>query len=144
MDCKKILVSGIAGGILLLVLQLAFSWIGNLVAPYDVFAIGGMRQVTDPLMNLFYAYPFVLSFAAAVVFNRVKGSLGCGGDGCPCSGPGFSFGLILILLVTVPSLFVIFSTMTYPAGFYIGNILFGLIGFPVLGMLYARIWGVQG
>jgi hypothetical protein len=39
-------------------------------------------------------------------------------------------------------MFVIYSSMVYPAGFYIGNILFGVVGFPALGMLYARIWGV--
>jgi len=32
--------------------------------------------------------------------------------------------------------------MTYPAGFYLGNILFGIVGFPLLGILFARIWGL--
>ena len=137
-DLKKILIGGIAGGILLFIAQFAFSALGNLVAPYDVFAIAGMRQANDPLMALFYAYPFVLSFMAAIVFDRIKEGLG---GPCPC-GPGLSFGLVLILLVTVPGMFVIYSSMTYPAGFYIGNILFGLIGFPALGMLFARIWGL--
>jgi hypothetical protein len=142
MDWKKLLIAGIAGGILLLVAQLVFSWIGNAIAPYDVFAIGGMRARDDPVSLLFFAYPFVLSFASAAVFDRVKGALRGEGGGCCCCGAGFTFGLILILLVTVPSMFVIYSSMTYPAGFYIGNILFGLIGFPALGILYARIWGV--
>ena len=93
-------------------------------------------------MLLFFAYPFVLSFASAAVFDRVKGAFGAGGPACCCGGPGLTFGLILILLVTVPGMFVISSSMVYPAGFYIGNILFGLIGFPALGMLYARIWGM--
>ena len=137
MDGKKILIGGIAGGILLFIAQFAFSALGNLVAPYDVFAIGGMRAKDDPLMLLFFAYPFVLSFASAVVFDRVKGALGGGRYG----GPGLTFGLILILLVTVPGMFVVYSSMVYPSGFYIGNILFGLIGFPALGMLYDRIWG---
>ena len=141
MDGKKILLGGVAGGILLFIAQFAFSALGNAVAPYDVFAIGGMRQAEDPLMTLFYAYPFVLSFASAVVFDRVKGALGDEDAGCPCTA-GLRFGAILILLVTVPGMFVIYSSMVYPAGFYIGNILFGLIGFPALGMLYARIWGV--
>ena len=136
MDGKKILIAGIAGGILLFIAQFVFSFIGNLIAPYNIFAIGGMRQVNDPLMYLFYAYPFVLSFMSAIVFDLVKGAL----TGQCCPGP--VFGIILILLVTVPGMFVIFSSMTYPPGFYIGNILFGIIGFPLLGLLYARIWGI--
>jgi hypothetical protein len=139
-DGKKVLIAGIAGGILLFIAQFAFSALANSIAPYDIFAIGGMRQMKDPLMNLFYAYPFVLSFASAIVFDRVKGALGGSCPGCT----GLTFGLILILLVTVPGMFVIYSSMEYPAGFYLGNILFGVIGFPALGLLYARIWGVSG
>lgn len=138
MDLKKILIAGIAGGILLFVAQFAFSMIGNLIAPYDIFTIGGMRARDDPIMLLFFAYPFVLSFASAAVFDRVKGALG----GSCCGGAGFTFGLILFLLITVPSMFVIYSSMDYPRGFYVANILFGAIGFPAVGMLYARIWGV--
>jgi hypothetical protein len=135
MDGKKILFAGIAGGILLFIAQFGFSIFANLVAPYDIFTIGGMRAREDPVMLLFYLYPFVLSFMSAIVFDRVKGALG----GSCCPGPGLTFGIILILLVTVPGMFVIYSSMNYPFGFYLGNILFGIIGFPLLGILYARI-----
>ncbi len=137
MDLKKILIGGIAGGILLFIAQFAFSMVGNLIAPYDVFAIGGMRARDDPVSLLFFAYPFVLSFTSSVVFDRVKAGL----TGSRCGGAGLTFGLILFLLVTIPGMFVIFSSMNYPTGFYIGNFLVGIIGFPAVGMLYARIWG---
>ena len=138
MDGKKIFIAGIAGGILLFVAQVAFSLLANFLAPFDIFSIGGMRQANDPLMSLFYAYPFVLSFMSALVFDRVKPALG----GTGRCGAGISFGIVLILLVTVPGMFVTFSSMTYPIGFYLGNILFGIIGFPVLGLLFTRIWGL--
>jgi hypothetical protein len=137
MDLKKIVIGGIAGGILLFIAQFAFSMIGNLIAPYDVFAIGGMRARDDPVMLLFFAYPFVLSFTSAIAFDRLKAALAG-----TCTGPGLAFGLILFLLVTVPGMFVIFSSMNYPLGFYIGNFLVGIIGFPAVGMLYARIWAI--
>jgi len=41
----------------------------------DILALGGMRSVEDPLMLFFFAYPFVLSFAAAIVFDQVKDAL---------------------------------------------------------------------
>jgi len=138
MEWKKIFIAGIAGGVLLFIAQFAFSAIANLVAPYDIFAIGGMRARDDPVMLLFFAYPFVLSFTSAVVFDLVKGALG----GSCCGGAGLTFGVVLILLVTVPGMFVIASSMNYPPGFYIGNLLTGLIGFPAIGILYSRIWGV--
>jgi len=136
LDGKKILIGGIAGGILLFVAQFAFSTVGNLIAPYDVFAIGGMRARDDPLMLLFFAYPFILSFTSATAFDRVRAAL----KGSRC-GTGLTYGLILFLLVTIPGMFVIFSSMNYPPGFYIGNILVGIIGFPAVGLLYTRIWG---
>jgi hypothetical protein len=138
MEWKKVLIAGIAGGILFFIVQFACSLLANLVAPYDIFAIGGMRARDDPVMLLFFAYPFVLSFMSALVFDRVKTALG----GSCCGGAGMTFGLILILLVTVPGMFVIYSSMNYPFGFYLGNILVGIIGFPAVGALYARIWGV--
>jgi hypothetical protein len=138
MDWKKILVAGIAGGILLFIAQFAFSFLANVIAPYDIFAIGGMRARDDPVMLFFFAYPFVLSFMSALVFDRVKAALG----GSCCGGAGLAFGTILLLLVTVPGMFVIYASMNYPPGFYIGNILFGIVGFPATGILYARIWGV--
>lgn len=136
MDGKKILIAGIAGGILLFIAQFVFSMIGNLIAPYDIFAIGGMRARDDPVMLLFFAYPFVLSFTSAIAFDRVRSALADS-----CGGTGLTFGLILFLLVTVPGMFVIFSSMNYPLGFYVGNLLAGIIGFPAVGMIYARIWG---
>lgn len=137
MEWKKILIAGIAGGILLFIAQFVFSTVGNLIAPYNIFAIGGMRARDDPVTLLFFASPFVLSFTSATVFDRVKAALGGS-----CGGPGLTFGLILILLVTVPGMFVIFGSMNYPPVFYIGNLLVGIIGFPAVGMLYARIWAM--
>ncbi|HVP25126.1 MAG TPA: hypothetical protein VMS81_04015 [Methanomicrobiales archaeon] len=138
MEGKKILIAGIAGGILLFAGIFVFSHLANIIAPYDIFSLGGMRARDDPVGLLFFAYPFVLSFASAIVFDLVKDALK---PAC-CGSAGLTFGLILILLVTIPGMFVTFSSMTYPPGFYIGNILFGIIGFPLLGMLYAGIWGV--
>jgi hypothetical protein len=138
MDLKKILIGGITGGILLFVAFLVFSTIANLIDPDYIGKIGDMRAMKDPFMLLFFAYPFVLSFTSAIAFDRVKGAL----NGSCCGGAGLTFGRVLILLITIPSMFVIFTSMTYPPGFYIENLLFGIIGFPALGMLYARIWGV--
>ena len=34
--------------------------------------------------------------------------------------------------------------MHYPPGFYLSNIISGFIGFPLFGILCARIWGQGG
>lgn len=135
MNAKNILAGGFIGGIVLLAVNFVISALVALVAPYDVLALGGMRSVEDPLMLFFFAYPFVLSFAAAIVFDLVKDALpGQAGS------KGAIYGAALILLYTLPSVFITFTSMNYPAGFYLETLLFGVVGFPLIGAIYAMIW----
>jgi hypothetical protein len=135
MSVKTILAAGILGGIWLFIMTFLGSNAGAMSAPYDIMTLGGMRSVSDPVLALFFLYPFVLSFTSAVVFGMVSTSL----EGTDIR-KGLLFGLVMILLVMIPSLYVIFTSMTYPPGFFIGSLFTDVIGFPVLGILYARIW----
>ena len=135
MNAKKILAGGFIGGIALLIVNFVISAFIMIVAPYDALTLGGMRPAEDPLMLFFFAYPFVLSFAAAIIFDLVKDAL----HGPPGS-KGAVFGAALFLIYTVPSVFITFTSMDYPAGFYFENLLFGAVGFPLIGAIYALIW----
>jgi len=68
------------------------------------------------------------------VFDLVKGAL----RGPPGS-KGATFGAALVLLYTVPSVFITFTSMDYPPGFYLENLLFGVVGFPLIDVIYAMI-----
>lgn len=135
LDPKKIAISTVAGGVLLLILQMLFSAIANAVAPYSMADLGGMRAAADPLMSLFLLSPFVIAAVAALLYSSMEECLP--GD---ARRRGAIFGVLLLLVVMVPDLFVIFSTMEYPAGFYIAQLLTGIVGYPAIGMLFARIW----
>ncbi|GAB6286748.1 MAG: hypothetical protein STSR0009_29510 [Methanoregula sp.] len=137
MNIKNIAVAGIAGGIILLIALFVFGKIAGVIAPFDVTTLGGMRAVNDPVMSLFFFYPFVVSFAAAILFDVMKDSL----KGTAVN-KGLTFGLILFMLETIPSMVVIFTTMTYPPGFYLSSFLDGIIGFPVIGILFVKIWKI--
>jgi hypothetical protein len=91
-----------------------------------------MRRAIDPVMMLCFAYPLVFSFTAACVYAPVRAALP--GD---YLRKGLVFGCILILLVLVNNVFVIFSSMAYPPGFFIELILNGLISYPLLGILFS-------
>lgn len=39
----------------------------------------------------------------------------------------------------VPNVFITFTTMNYLPGFYLEDISFGAIGFPLIGVIYAMI-----
>ena len=135
MDIKKICTGGIAAGIVLLILMAAFSFLVSLVLPTDMSQYGGMRAMDDPVMNLFYLYPFVIGFAAAFVFDLVRDCLE--GSTIVC---GLKYGMILICLMTIPSLFVMVTSMTWPLDFYISTGLWEIVTFPLVGLLFVRIW----
>ncbi|MDD1708104.1 MAG: hypothetical protein LUQ33_02885 [Methanoregulaceae archaeon] len=107
--------------------------------PYNIFDVSGMRPAADPVPVLFLLYPFVISFTSAILFDFLNPVL-TGGIG----RRGAIFGTFLILLINIPNQFVIYTSMYYPAGFYLSSVLNGLIGFPLFGMLCAWIFGASG
>jgi hypothetical protein len=135
MKVKSVVLCGIAGGALIEIVMLASSALAAAILPYDVLALGGMRPASDPVIALFFAWPFVFAFAAAIVFDRIQEAF----DGTAVQR-GIRYGTVLVLLYTLPSIFVVSTSMTYPAGFYLANILLGIIGFPLLGVLFVRLW----
>jgi hypothetical protein len=139
MQVKKILMAGIGGGFLLLVVMIISGAVANLFLPYTIFEIPGMRTADDPVSILFFLYPFVIALAGGILFNFLDPALK-GGMG----RRGLIFGMLLILLVTIPNQFVIYASMYYPPGFYLSSILNGLIGYPLFGILCAWIWKTRG
>jgi hypothetical protein len=135
MEWKKFVISWIFGSVLLYVTLFLVSAITMLIAPFTIFDIGGMRSASDPVMTIYYLYPILLALITTFVFSVVRGSL----KGSYIER-GLMFGLLLILLLTVSSGFVIVTTMQYPVGFYVDMILNGLVSYPLLGILYVVIW----
>jgi hypothetical protein len=135
MEWKKFGLSWATGSVRLYITLFLVSAITMMIAPFNIFDVGGMRSATDPVMMLYYLYPLVLALITTFVFSLIKGSL----QGSYVE-KGLVFGMILFLLLTVVSGFIIFTSMQYPPGFYIDMILNGLISYPLLGILYVIIW----
>ena len=109
MNAKNIMLAGFSGGVVLLVSMFIFGEIANAIAPYDIATLGGMRAMNDPVMGLFFLYPFVLAFVAAILFDIIKDLL----RGTTLFRD-LMFGLLFFMLQTIPGMFVIFTSMTYP------------------------------
>jgi hypothetical protein len=137
MNAKNVVIGGIAAGFLLLILMMVSGYLVNMVMPADISQYGGMRAMNDPIMNLFYLYPFVIAFAAAVVFDCVRDSLK--GD---TTRKGLMFGGLLLTIMTIPSLFVMITSMTWPLDFYVSTGIWEIISFPLMGVMFAKIWKV--
>jgi hypothetical protein len=132
---KKIVLAGILGGILLLATSVIFSAVATMISPYNIFDVPGMRPMSDPVSSLFFAYPFVVAFVSAIVYDIINPVLSGG-----TFRKGIVFGYLLFLLVVLPSLFVVYSSMYFPDGFYIAGFLNGIIGYPLFGILCTLLW----
>jgi hypothetical protein len=137
MNMKNIATGAISAGFVLLILMVISGYLVNMVLPTDISRYGGMRTMDDPVMALFYLYPFVIACAAAIIFDIVKGCL----DGTTVR-KGLVFGGMLICIMTIPSLFVMYTSMTWPVDFYVSTLIWEIISFPLMGILFARCWNL--
>lgn len=119
----------------MLLLMALSGYLVNLVLPVDSNQYAGMRPMNDPVMNLFYLYPFVIAFATALVFDIVRGCL----NGSAIQ-KGLMFGGILLAVMTVPSLYVMYTSMTWPLDFYVSTAIWEIVSFPLIGVMYAKVW----
>jgi hypothetical protein len=137
MNVKNTVTGGISTGLVLLILMMVSGFLVNLVLPADISQYGGMRAMNNPIMALFYLYPFVVAFAAATVFDIVNSCL----DGTQ-AGKGLMFGAMLICIMTIPSLYVMYTSMTWPVYFYVSTGIWEITSFPLMGILFVRIWNI--
>jgi hypothetical protein len=137
MNIKNIVVSGSLAGILILILMVVINVLVNVIIPTDLSRYGGMRGSDDPVMILFFFYPFVVAFAAAILFDTVRFCL----TGTSFE-KGLMFGALLLTIMTIPSLYVMITSMTWPIDFYVSTALWEFISFPAMGILFTKIWNV--
>src|SRR3989338_311219 len=134
MDVKKLVLSGIAGGVVFYILSTIGVAIIQAFAPFSYLELPGMRQITDPILLLFFLYPFVLSFAMAIVYQKFEPSL---------SGnfleKGKKFGMMMWLVSSLPSAFIVYTSMNYPVGFTVENFFASFFYMIAVGITIAKL-----
>jgi hypothetical protein len=118
MKCKEIIVGGIIVGFMIMLIDIIIGGIFQLVLPYDIFELGGMRTIDDPIMLLFFIHPWVLSFTLSFVYSYFEKTL----DGNYIT-KGWKFGFLMWIVIFVPYTFLVFASMEYPIGFYVNSII---------------------
>ena len=68
MNVKNIAISSFLAGILILILMVVINVLVNAVIPTDMSRYCGMRESDDPVMILFFFYPFVVAFTESNSF----------------------------------------------------------------------------
>jgi hypothetical protein len=136
MDAKKIIISGVVAGIAMFIGMIIINTLTQFVMPYDIMTIGGMRAIEDPLMMLFFLSPWVYAFTMAILYSFVGGSF----KGTFMQ-KGRTFGLLMFLVITIPSFFIVYTSMTYPNGFYLDQVVGGLVEMLLGGIVIAKFMG---
>jgi ABC-type antimicrobial peptide transport system permease subunit len=53
---------------------------------------------------------------------------------------GITFGIILFIIVAIPSNFAMYTSLDWPVSFSVGNLIWAVIGFILTGIVFAKIW----
>jgi hypothetical protein len=135
MKWKHVVVGGILSGIVIIIIDLIFSWITQTIWNYNILELPGMRTTEDPVAILFFIYPWVLGFALSIVYSQLGTAL----EGNSTS-KGLKFGFLMWIAVGITSAFLVFSSMDYPVGFMVNSVVSSLIYIPLSGIVISRIF----
>jgi hypothetical protein len=134
---KNFVVVGLIAGVVMFVVSLVFGPICQVVFPvlkteYQNPAL--FRPWSDPLMMLFFAYPFIQGIILAWIWSKIKVLFKKGKDW----EKGVKFGLIYWVL-NLLGLFVTYTT--FPVSFLMvaSWALSTLVSLPLAGVIYAKL-----
>ena len=135
MKGKQILFGGILSGVTFFIVGYIFSWITQTIWQYNVLELGGMRSINDPISISYFAYPWVLGITLSYAYSYFDKSIE--GD---VIKKGLKFGLLMWLVISFTSAFLVFSSMNYPIGFTVDSVIGSLLYMIVGGIVIAKIF----
>ncbi|MFA6268867.1 MAG: hypothetical protein WCW13_05735 [archaeon] len=134
MNYKKFILAAVASGLVILIVMTLFGFITQIIAPYDIASVGGMRAFNDPLLMLFFLSPFIIGFVTTYFYIATKKSF-TGNE----KENAIKLGLLMYLVYTIPSEFIIITSMTYPLGFHLDNLIGGFIYLILASFIIVKI-----
>lgn len=134
---SKFILRGILAGIIMLILSTLYSFAVEAIFPFIGTEYGNTniyRAFSDPLMNLFWLYPFVLGIALSWFWDRIKSLL-------KVANPyikGLNFGLEYWVVATVPGMLITFASFKVSLFMILIWSISGLIQAIAAGMIFAK------
>ncbi len=125
MEIKKYFVPWILAGLVIFILEAIVAAFVQIIMPYSLEAMSGMRTLQDPLMMLYLLTPWLMSLGMVALYAKTKDSF----RNVHVREKAAIFGFLVWLVATVPTTFIIFTTMNYPLGFSINKLLGDLIAY---------------
>lgn len=135
---KKIFVPGFVAGLVNLVVGVILSQFYNFVSPAiagEYTNIALFRLWSDPLMSLFFLYPFVLGLVLAWVWDETRKLF----EGKSAFERACKFGFAYWIAATVPGMFITYSSFQVSLGLVLSWTLTGLVEAIVAGWIFAKM-----
>lgn len=115
-DYKKIISAGLVAGLIVAVVMLGVQFVVMQFFPYNISGLSCMRSAGDPLMALFFLYPWVIGFSMAIIYPFFTRLIEC--RSCKPQ----VFAVVVWMVSGLPQFFIVFSSMNYPVGFYLNQL----------------------
>lgn len=132
---KKIIFPGIIAGVVLLILSILGLYVNIWFFP-DL-----AMQYFQPTFNeqssrimLYFIYPFIIAMALSWFWNRTKSKL----TGSFITR-GIEFGIIYALIATLPSMWLVYSSITVSLLMVLTWFVFGLIQAIIVGLICEKM-----
>lgn len=133
---KKIILPGLLVGLVNFIASMLVSKIFGVVFPAlnaEYQNTNLFRPWTDPLMLLFFVYPFLLGIILAWFWEKTKTIFGSDLKG------GLKFGLAYWVVASVPGMFVTYTSMPYSLTMVISWLAAGLVEGLLAGIIFAKL-----
>jgi len=133
---KKIIFTGLLAGVLLLAICVILMPLWHYVFPNisaEYANPGLFRPWSDPLMSLYFVYPFVLALPLAWLWDKVKGAF----HGSVWKR-GAYFGLMLWVVMSIPGMWMSYSSFPVSFTMVLSWAIGDLINMLVAGLVFAR------
>ena len=137
-DWNKVIKSGLAAGLVMLVagLVLMLFWQAVFPATQAEYKSGLYRPWGDPLMQLFFLYPFILGLAMAYAYGYFRSAF----KGKDFAANGAKYGFMVWLLAGLPGMFVTYASFVVSAQMALSWTLSGLAEMLLGGIAVSKVW----
>jgi len=134
---KKVIVLGFLGGLVMLILSIV-SQITSTIFPSlasEYTNAGLFRPWSDPIMSLYFLYPFIQGLVVAFVWEMVKKLCAEG----TWAQKGICFGFIFWLLTSITGMLISYSTFPVSFLMIVSWSLSSLVGLLGAGLVNAKM-----
>lgn len=133
---KKIILPGLVIGLVNFIASMLVSKIFGVIFPAinaEYQNVNLFRPWSDPLMLLFFVYPFLLGIILAWFWNKTKNVFGENIKG------GVKFGFTYWIIAAIPGMFATYTSMPYSSIMVISWLAGGLVQAIIAGIILAKM-----